>query len=493
MHMRIRNSAAALLLAAALGGCETPNLNPVTGNPIYTRLSSANEVYYGRKLNDEMIAAYGVYQDAALTAYVDRVGQALAKNVVRKDIHYTFTILEDDDNNAFALPGGYVYITRGALNFANSEAELAAILGHEIGHVDAFHFHADGERDTMSGVLSVLLQHASNNPDDLAMARSLADKATKSTGYSKPQEFEADALGIHYMTLAGYDPEGMVQAFRTEHAKTQLDDGMKGNPIAHDIFALDDSHPATPEREARALQAAKAAAAKNTASAPGVSAKSDRDAYLAAIDGMVFGADPGEGMVEGHRLVNPALGFSFEAPEDFDLWTSHDGAFGVGHNAVLVLEATDKYAGQSMVTYVQSEITQEMTVDNVRPLEIAGYRGAVGTVKMDPFIIRVGAVHDSGNRIFQLMYVTTRREFNDQDGGFLGSLKSFRPLASTEAKPKPAPRLHIVTVAKGDTAKTLAGRMAVPEKKLEWFRVLNGMAAGDEVKPGDKVKVVEGL
>jgi predicted Zn-dependent protease len=219
----------------------------------------------------------------------------------------------------------------------------------------------------------------------------------------------------------------------------------------------------------------------------------DRDAYLAAIDGMVFGADPSEGMVEGHRLVNPGLGFSFEAPDDFDLWTSHDGAFGVGHNAVLVLEATDKYAGQSMVTYVQSSITKEMTVDNVRPLEIAGYRGAAGTVNMDPFVIRVGAVHDRGNRIYQLMYVTTRRDFSDQDDGFLDSLKSFRPLASTEATPKPTPRLKIVTVAKGDTAKSLAERMAVPEKKLEWFRVLNGMAAGDEVKPGDKVKVVEGL
>ena len=146
-----------------------------------------------------------------------------------------------------------------------------------------------------------------------------------------------------------------------------------------------------------------------------------------------------------------------------------------------------------MVTYVQSSITTEMTVDNVRPLEIAGYRGAAGTITMDPFIFRVGAVHDRGNRIFQLMYVTTRRDFSTLDTGFLNSLKSFRPLKDAEAKPKPAPRLHIVTVAKGDTAKTLADRMVVPEKKLEWFRVLNGMAAGDEVKPGDKVKVVEAL
>ncbi|GAB2176902.1 M48 family metalloprotease [Dongia sp. agr-C8] len=484
---------AALLLAATLAGCAAGNVNPVTGKTIYPGVSAATEARYGEKLNVEMIAAYGLYAQPGLNAYVSRVGQALAQHTVRKGVSYTFTILDDEEINAFALPGGYVYVTRGALSFANNEAELAAILGHEIGHVDAFHFRGK-ERDTVSGVLSVLLKHSSKNADDLAMAQQLAEKATESTAYSQDQEFEADALGIHYMTLAGYDPQGMVGMLQAEHAKSELDDGgMKGNPVAHDIFALDESHPATPARESRALAAVQGEAAKNAAPAPGLAPKTDRDAYLAAIDGMTFGADPREGKVEGHRLVNAVQGYSFEAPDDFDLWTDRSGAFGVGRNAAMILETDQAPGAQSMVTYVETSISDEMPVANVRPLEIEGYRGATGTVAMDPFMIRVAAVRDGGtsNRLYKLMYVTPRRTFNELDQGFLESLKSFRPLEGAEAKPAPAPRLHVVTVARGDTVKSLAERMAVAEKKVEWFRVLNGLAASDELKPGDKVKLVE--
>jgi predicted Zn-dependent protease len=499
MQASIWSRPAALLLAVALWGCAAQSVNPVTGKTISPSVSSATEAYYGEKLNVEMIAEYGLYTHPGLNAYVNRVGQALAQHTVRKGINYTFTILDDEEINAFALPGGYVYVTRGTLNFANSEAELAAILGHEIGHIDAFHFQRR-ERDRVSGVLSVLLRHSSKSADDLALARELAEKSTKGSAYSQAQEFEADALGIHYMTLAGYDAQGMVGMLRTDHAKTELDDGgMKGNPVAHDIFALDESHPATPEREARAAEAAKAEAAKDAVPVSGVSPqagfsqRTDRDAYLAAIDGMIFGADPREGMVDGRRLVNAVQGFSFEAPEDFDLWTDRGGAFGVGRNALLLFEIDQAPGAQSMVSYVQTSMTDKLPVGNVRPLEIDGYRGATGTVNIAPFIIRVGAVRDSGssNRLYKLMYVTPRRTFNDLDSGFLASLKSFHPLEGAEANPKPALHLHIVTVASGDTVNSLAERMAVAEQKVEWFRVLNGLDAGAEVKPGDKVKVVE--
>jgi predicted Zn-dependent protease len=497
MQRGIWNSAGALLLAAALSGCVAENVNPVTGKTIYAPVSAATEARYGQKANDQMIADYGVYQDAALTAYVDRIGQALAKNVVRKGVTYTFTILDDDEMNAFALPGGYVYLSRGALNFANSEAEVAAILGHEIGHVDAFHFRGGGDHDTVKEVLSVLLRHSSNSADDLAMAQKLAEKSARSAAYSQEQEFEADALGIHYMTLAGYDPQAMLGALRTQDAKSKLDDGkMKGNAVAHEIFEMNQSHPATADREARAqtaakLEQAKAAAETDAVPAPASDLKTDRDAYLAAVKGMTFGADPGEGTVEGRRLVNAAMGFSFEAPEDFDLWPGHGGAFGVGRNAVLTIETNGAYAGQSMVAYVQFSILEKMSVVDVRPLEIADYRGATGIVNADPFVIRVGAVHDQDNHLYRLLYIAPRRTFHDIDAAFLDSLKSFHPLKGAEATPKPALHLEVVTVASGDTVQSLAERMAVKEKKLEWFRVLNGLAPGDEVKLGDKVKVVE--
>ncbi|HEY4163504.1 MAG TPA: hypothetical protein VGM59_10615 [Dongiaceae bacterium] len=272
---------------------------------------------------------------------------------------------------------------------------------------------------------------------------------------------------------------------------------MNGNPLARDILAMDQSHPATPQREARAVEAVKVNAAKNAVSAPDLGPKTatgpktDRDAYLAAIDGMTFGADPADGTAEGRRLVNAAMGFSFEAPEGFDLWPGHTGAFGLGRDAVLVIDATEDYAGQSLMTYVQSSMLEKVTVGNLRLLEISGYRGATGLVNEGPFVVRLGAVHDSGNHLYKLIYVAPRRTFGELDAEFLDSLKSFHPLAGAEAAPKPALRLHIVTVASGDTVKSLAERMALKEKKLEWFRALNGLGAGDAVKAGDKVKLVE--
>jgi predicted Zn-dependent protease len=221
------------------------------------------------------------------------------------------------------------------------------------------------------------------------------------------------------------------------------------------------------------------------------SPKAQRDAYLAAIEGTTFGAAPDEGTVEGRRAVNTIFGFSFEAPEGFDLWTARGGVFGDGPNAVLILEAAEGNSNKSMVTYVQSSMMEKTTVANVRPLALDIYRGATGTVTVELFAVRLAAIQDNDYNLYRLMYIAPRRAFDELDAAFVESLKSFRPLKAGEAAPKPAPRLHIVTVAGGDTVKSLAERMAVKEKKAEWFRVLNGLAAGDEVKAGDKVKLVQ--
>jgi predicted Zn-dependent protease len=514
MRFGMGNTAAALLLAAALSGCAaTPegNLNPVTGKVIYVSVPPATEQLYGRKAYDKMIAAYGVYDaDPALSAYVDRIGQGLAQHAVRKEEKYTFTILDDDEINGFALPGGYICITRGALNFANNEAELAGILAHEIGHIDAFHFgRGGGQPDLMKAMLSVLLRHSSQNAADTAMAQKLADQSNEWAAYSQQQELEADALGVHYMTLAGYDPQGIVAAIRTEDAKAVLDaSALKDNAVAHEILSLDQSHPATPEREAHALDAVKTELAKDASlplapgasttapagastTAPAGAGKTERDAYLAAIDGMTFGADPAEGVIDGRRLVDAAMGFSFEVPQDFNLWLNHGGAFGIGPKAIVVFEATKEYTGQDLVSYVQSSMLEKSTVEDVHPVQIDGWRGATGVINKDPFAIRLAAVHDGGDHLYRLLFISTRRAFSDLDGAFIDSLKSFHALSGAEAKPRPPLHIHVVTVAGGDTVQSLADRMALKDRKLEWFRVLNGLGVDDAVKPGEKVKLVE--
>ena len=505
MNFRILTAIAALVCAAAISGCAT-NVNPVTGKRIYTPVSSSTEAYYGRKASEEMIKSYGVYkEDAALTAYVDRVGQALAMGVVRKSVKYTFTILNEDEINAFALPGGYVFITRGALNFANSEAELAGLLGHEIGHVDAFHF-GPRKHDTVKALLSVLLRNSAKTAEDQALAKKLADESTQSSGYSQDQEFEADALSIHYMALAGYDPKAMVSAMRTEDAKEKLDDGqMKGNPVAHDIFALDQSHPTTPDRMARAEEAAKNAVtvattraipdsaaipASGVVPAPGVNPKIAHDTYLAAIDGMTFGADPSEGKTEGRRFINPALNFSFEAPEGFELWSGRGGGFGISSTAVMLFEMGEGQPGATIESQLTSNLSGDMHADKIHQLIIKGYQAATGFIWLEPFIVRVGVIRFNGDHLCRMAYISPRRVFYHLDSAFLDSFSTVRTLDGADAEPIPALHIHIVTVASGDTVESLAAGMAVKEKKVEWFRVLNGLGATDGVQAGERVKVV---
>lgn len=478
-------TAATLACAAALAGCS--NVNPVTGKTIYTPFTPTLETYYGSKAHEEMIDDRGAYtEDADLTAYVNRVGQAVAKGAVRRGIDYTFTILDSDDINAHALPGGYVYITRGALAFANSEAEVAALLGHEIGHVDAFHFRKK-KHDTMNVLLSVLLRNSSTGANEIELAEKLVAASSGSSVYSQDQEYEADALGIHYMAAAGYDPQAMIGMMRTDEAKTRLDgDEVKGNAVAREILSLNLSHPQTPDRMARATEAAKTSPISPAGNPAGV----DRDAYLAAVDGMMFGPDPAEGTIEGRQLTRPGFEFSFAAPQGFDLWNLHSQAIGLSSKAFLVLELGKPAANGLLTDYVAHAMVTDATVQNVRAIDVQGLEAATGVVNHEMFTMRLAAIRDRARHLYRLAFVAPTKVFHDLDKNFIASIESFRHVEAAEAAAPPKMRLHVVTVATGDTVESLAAGMAMKEKKVEWFRVLNGMNATDAVQVGQKVKVV---
>lgn len=492
MYVRRLIKAAALSCALALYGCAS-NVNPVTGKMIFTPLLPSMEAYYGGKANEEMIASRGAYtDDADLSAYVERVGQAVAKGAVRKSVKYTFQILDSDDVNAYALPGGYVYVTRGALSFANSEAELAGILGHEIGHVDAFHFKNE-EHDDLKALLSVLLRNSSSDTLDLLIAEKLAEASAQSSAYSQDQEFEADALGIHYMAQAGYDPQALVNVMLTESAQSRLnDDDLKGNAAAHQVLLLDQSHPQTPERVARATDEAKAALvnlAVDPAVSPTTNPDDGRESYLAAIDGMMFGPDPVDGVVEGRQLIHSARGFSFAAPQGFDLWPLHSKTIGLSDKAYMILEMHETLPAGSLVDYVRNSIVEDASVENVRALDVPGMKAATGVINILIFKMRVAAIRDEANHLYHLAFVAPTRAFEDLDKDFIASIESFRHIEPAETSAAPKTRLHVVTVGAGDTVESLAQQMAVKDKKLEWFRVLNGLSETDDLKPGQKVKI----
>ena len=255
----------------------------------------------------------GSYDTAELSAYVDRVGQSLARFAEVQDVRYSFTVLDDDDINAFALPGGYVHVTRGLLALASNEAELAGVLGHEIGHITARHAAQRYSSATAAnlgiGVLSILGTVAGLPPSVTEATGSglQTGAAIYLQSYSRDQEMEADRLGIRYMTRAGYDPEAMVTFFRKLDAWSRLEAMMAGDPGAAERLDIMASHPRTADRVQQAAQTRRFDAGAGGRTEPGP--------YLKAIDGLLFGDSPSQGFRRGRDFIHPELRIAFRVPE----------------------------------------------------------------------------------------------------------------------------------------------------------------------------------
>ena len=280
---------AVLLIAALCGGCAT---NPVTGKADVVTMTAEQEVAIGRDAHPKVLQKYGRYEDEELQAYVSGIGRRIAAVSHRPDLQYTFTVLDTDDINAFALPGGYVYITRGIMAYLNSEAELVAVLGHEVGHVTARHAVRQQTGAAATGV-GALLVGILTGSGDLANVANMAGSALVS-GYGRDMELEADDIGAQYLDRLGYDPDAMIDVVRLlknqEMFEIQLARQEGREPrVYHGVFA---THPdndtrlkevvAGPTSSTRVTRARTAARRISTASTACRSARAARRAWCAA-------------------------------------------------------------------------------------------------------------------------------------------------------------------------------------------------------------------
>ncbi|MGR8920061.1 MAG: M48 family metalloprotease, partial [Gammaproteobacteria bacterium] len=302
---RLRRWAASAVLLGALAACAT---NPVTGRQDLVLVSEAQELALGRQAHQQTLTEYQPLSDPALQQYVDAVGQKLAAVSHRPGLTYTFTALDSPEINAFALPGGYVYITRGLLAYLNSEAELAAVLGHEIGHVTARH----GVRQASSaqaaglgaGLASIFFPELAATGLDQAVGV-LGTALLR--GYGREHELEADRLGAAYLAQAGYDPQAMFQVIRTLKNHELLDRRVAAaqgrEPRAyHGLFA---THPDNDTRLKEIIDHVPPAAGGG---------ETARDRFLNQIDGLVFGEDPAGGVFREGRFWHAGLGFVLTPP-----------------------------------------------------------------------------------------------------------------------------------------------------------------------------------
>ncbi|MBM4228838.1 MAG: peptidase M48 Ste24p, partial [Gammaproteobacteria bacterium] len=291
--MKCARASGLLALVFWLAGCAT---NPVTGDTDFVMMSETEELAAGRAEHQEILKQYEVYDDAGLQAYVASVGQRVAAKSHRPELNYVFTVLDSPEINAFALPGGYVYITRGLMAYLNSEAELAGVLGHEVGHITARHGvrqqSASHATELGVGLLSIFvpqigaLGHQAVSLLGTALVR----------GYGRDQELEADRLGAEYLARTGYDPEAIISLLTVLKDQEILDqqlakqEGREARAY-HGVFS---THPRSDTRLAEVV-----GVARQLAATPG---ERQRERYLDELDGLVFGSNPAGGTVRGQRF-----------------------------------------------------------------------------------------------------------------------------------------------------------------------------------------------
>jgi predicted Zn-dependent protease len=489
-------------MALAPAAC-TPVRNPATGQVQYTSLTPEQEKQLGRQEHPKALAEFGgQYADPKLQAYVERVGNRVKNASELKGEPFTFTVLDSDIVNAFALPGGYVYITRGLLALANDEAEVAGVLGHEVGHVTARHTaqrYDKAQQGQLGAVAAqiggMILGGYLGGAEGARMGGQLGGQAGSLgaqayvQGYSREQEFEADQLGVRYLGGAGYDPGAMASFLRALNANDALQqrEAGRGGEEESALAGWFRSHPRTPERIERAAQAVSAELPQARAT--------DRQPFLAAIDGMIYGDDPAQGFVRGRSFQHPGLRIAFEAPTGFRLQNTPEAVIGTdGQGRFMTFDMAKSGAGD-LRAYLQREWVPNQELQDLQSLTVSGQPAAVGfgrvSVSGRPAMAMFSAVRGADGNVYRLLYAKSAQFTRADVAAFEQSLRSFRPLSAAEAAKLQPTRVQLVTVKPGDTIDTFTRQMEVEQDPRGLFVLLNGLDRGRSLEPGDQVKVLK--
>ena len=471
---------AGMLVAVALAGCTgTGNLSSqlLAGNaPKQAEMSPATSREHQR-----ILAAYGGgYDDPELEASISKTVDKLVAASERPDVKYRVTILNSPAINAFALPNGQLYVTRGLIALANDSAELASVLSHEIAHVIASHAAIREDQARRVALVEGVVNRVLSDPETGALA--LAKSKIALASFSRSQEFEADGIGVKISARAGFDPYGAERFLNSMGRHSELKPISSAGADSRPLDFLS-SHPSTPDRVKNAVTHAR------QQSAPGTGDR-EREQHLARVDGLVFGEDPSEGFVRGRRYLHPKLGFTFTAPEGFVLENTAQAVIGgkEGGAQAMRLDVVRVPAEQTLTDYLKSGWIGTIDDKSVQPLTINGFPAATATAKGDQWMFRLYAVR-FGSEVYRFIFAA-KHKTAESERAFRDSIRSFRRMTLTEIEGAQPLRIKVVTVTPSDTPERLAARMAPMDRPLQRFLVLNGLLPGQKLKPGDQVKIV---
>jgi predicted Zn-dependent protease len=447
---------------------------PARGTPATPQTPAAEREH------ERILSSYGgAYDDPKLEALITRTVDRLVAASERPDLAYKVTILNSGAVNAFALPTGQLYVTRGLIALASDTSELSSVLSHEMAHVLAKHASIREDQARQAAIVTRVVTDMGNDPDMTALA--LAKTKLTMASFSRAQEFEADGIGVGISARAHFDPYGASRFLTAMERNAALKAGRTSlDPRLQDFLS---SHPATPER----IQNAQANARQYASPEGG---ERDREDYLATIDNIVFGEDPSEGFVRGRRFLHPKLGFTFTAPESFTLDNTAQAVIGVreGGNQAMRFDVVRVPAEQTLGDYLNSGWMENIDKASTEDLTINGFPAASAIAHGDQWQFRVYALR-FGSDVYRFIFAskqkTTESERNARE-----TIASFRRLTLEEIQAARPLRIKVITVQPGDTVDSLSHRMAGVDHPAERFRVLNGLDQHAQVKARDRVKIV---
>jgi predicted Zn-dependent protease len=455
-----------------------------TGSPAGTPASkparTVAQTPAAEREHERILSSYGgAYDDPRLEALITKTVDRLVAASDRPDLAYRVTILNSGAVNAFALPTGQLYVTRGLIALASDTSELSSVLSHEMAHVLAKHASIREDQARQAAIVTRVVTDMGNDPDLTALA--LAKSKLTMASFSRAQEFEADGIGVGISARAQFDPYGAARFLTAMERNAAMKAGKASlDPRSQDFLS---SHPATPER----VQNAQANARQYTSPRGG---EQDREVYLSAIDNIVYGEDPSEGFVRGRRFLHPKLGFSFQAPEAFTLDNTAQAVIGVrdGGSQAMRFDVVRVPAEQSLGEYLNSGWMEGVDKATTEDITVNGFPAATALAHGDQWQFRVTTLRfgsDVYRFIFAAKQKTTESERNARE-----TVASFRRLTLEEIQAARPLRIKVITVQPGDTVESLSHRMAGVDRPAERFRVLNGLEAHAQVRVRDRVKIV---
>lgn len=477
MHRNV----AALLAGTILAGCQlmgpsAPRVEPVA--VMAPRAPSAAEEAIGAREDPRVVAEYGgIYSDAAVEAAVARVVSRLVAASDDPGRRYKITILNSPVANAFALPGGYLYVTRGLIALTNDPSELAAVISHEIAHVILNHAIERSKVVQQADIVERVAAEVLSDPLESQTAR-VGSRLTLAT-FSRNQEIEADKVGITIAGRAGFDPFAASRVLDKLEAYAAFRSAVGNRDDAAGFLA---SHPAANERRDLALTVARQFETLGTS-------QRNIDRFLKALDGMVFGDDPSEGFVRGREFLHPRLAISFKVPQRFRLENTKEAVLAAaGENTAMRFDGVTVDPGTEPATYLTSGWINGLLPGSIKTGELNGLATATAEAEAGDWVFRIGVIKIGGS-MYRIIYA------DRSDGAAIqraldSTLASFHRMTPTEVARLRPLRVDIIAVRNGDTVGDLAVRMQGTERKLELFRLLNGLEPGDTLKPGQLVKII---